>query len=157
MFQGRFNEAAIPLERAIELNPSSALACFALGTLRLRGDVDEASGLLERALRLSPRDPMVHQMYGALAGAEILRGRWEEALAAARKSVALEPDGSFSFRPAVAVALAHLGREDEAREVLDDVFARTPEFNLELSRLVAPPLMIERIEQAFAKLGVDIH
>jgi adenylate cyclase len=156
MFQGRAGEALAPLERAVELNPSSATACFALGTLHLRGDADEAAPLLARAVRLSPRDPLVHMMYGALSGAALLRGDFEAAFEAARRSVALEPEGGFSFRPALAVALAHLGREEEAKAVVEEVFRRAPEFNLGITRLVAPPRLIERIEEAFARLGLEI-
>lgn len=74
----------------------------------------------------------------------------------ARRSVALEPEGGFSFRPALAVALAHLGREEEAKAVVDEVFRRSPEFNPGITRLAAPPRLIGRIEQAFARLGLEI-
>jgi hypothetical protein len=95
-------------------------------------------------------------MYGALAATDMLRGDFEAAFEAARRSVALEPEGAFSFRPALAVALACLGREEEAKAVADEVFRRAPEFNLGITRLVAPPRLVERIEQAFARLGYEL-
>lgn len=151
-------ESRAVLERALELNPSSALACFALGVLALREeDGAEAAPLLERAVRLSPRDSMVHHFLGALAGAQLLAGDYEAAAHAAERSVACQPEGSISYRPALAAALALLGRIDEGRAVFDEVLETSPHFNLDASRLVAPPGLMQRLEQAFERLGVDLQ
>jgi len=154
----RPSESRVALERALELNPSSALACFALGVLALREESGaEPAALLERAVRLSPRDSMVHHFLGALAGARLLTGDYEAAEDAARRSVACEPEGSMSYRPALAAALAHLGRIDEGRAVFDEVLETSPHFNLDASRLVAPPGLMQRLESAFERLGVDLQ
>jgi len=154
----RTDESRVALERALELNPSSAPACFALGVLSLRNeDGPAAAPLLERAVRLAPRDSMVHHFLGALAGARMLAGDYEAAQGAAERSLAVEPEGSISYRPALAVALAHLGRLDEGRAVFAEVLETSPQFNLDATRWIAPPKLMEIIETGFERLGVDLQ
>ncbi|MDH3684683.1 MAG: LuxR C-terminal-related transcriptional regulator [Myxococcales bacterium] len=154
----RPDESRVALERALELNPSSALACFALGVLGLREEHGaEAARLLERAFRLSPRDSLAHHFLGALAGAELLAGDYEAAADAARRSLACEPEGSISYRPALAAALAHLGELDEGRAIFQEVLETSPHFNLEASRVFAPAGLMQRLEEAFERLGVDLQ
>jgi adenylate cyclase len=155
---GRTDESRSALERALDLNPSSAPACFALGVVSLREEAGaEAAELLERAIRLSPRDAMAHHFLGALAGAHLLAGDLEAAAEAVRRSLACEPEGAISYRPALAAALALLGRVDEGRAVFDAVLETSPEWNLDATRLVAPPTLMARLEDAFERLGANLQ
>jgi TolB-like protein/DNA-binding CsgD family transcriptional regulator/Flp pilus assembly protein TadD len=157
LLQGRADEARRALESALELNPSYATACLALGAAHLReGDAAQAGPLLERGLRLSPRDPLAHHFLGALCATRMLEGDLEAALAAGRRSVELEPPGAISYRPALVAVLAHLGREEEARRLLEEVLAAAPEFSLEVSRLLAPPALLDLVREGFRRLGVEL-
>ena len=155
---GRADESRVALERALELNPSAAPACFALGVVALREEAGgEAAELLARAIRLSPRDALVHHFHGALGAAHLLGGALEPAETAVRESLAREPDGAISYRPMLVATLTLLGRTDEARALFDEVLETSPEWNLEASRLFAPPALMARVEEAFEQLGVDLQ
>jgi adenylate cyclase len=100
------------LEQALAISPSSERA------------IDWA----QRALRISPFDRMNHLSYHALAIAHFLRGRYDEAAHAARRSVQSIP-GSSASRSVLAASLAKLGRIEEARAVALQVLALDPSFN----------------------------
>jgi tetratricopeptide (TPR) repeat protein len=70
---------------------------------------------------------MNHLSYHALAIANFLRGRYDEAAHAARRSVQSIPTSSAS-RSVLAAALAKLGRIEEARAVALQVLALDPSF-----------------------------
>ena len=77
---GQLDASLSALERAVELNPSSAVACWAhaLGTMG-SGDLSSPIPLFQRALRLSPRDPLAHHMEGGLAACLLHEGDLDEA------------------------------------------------------------------------------
>jgi adenylate cyclase len=142
------------MERALDLDPSSAVAAWALGTLLGWTERwEEGAALFQRALRLSPRDPHLHHFEGALGALHLRAGRYEEALAHARRSVEVEPEIGISHRPLVAAALALLGRLDEARAEFEPILRERPDFNLALAGLVAPPAFIERLREGLTLAG----
>lgn len=152
--QQRVDDAEAALLRALERDPSSATGSWMLGNVRLgRGAADGAMPLYRRALRLSPRDPLLHHFQGALAAACLAAGRDAEALEAARESVAAQPAQGISYEPLVVAALVRLGRTDEAREVAARLRALRPDFNLGLARQIAPGPLVEAIREALADAG----
>src|SRR5271166_4237293 len=67
------------IRRALSFNPSSAAAHFFGGFLYAwSGDPVRGTDLAERALRLSPFDPLTYQAHLAFAVATLLQGRYEE-------------------------------------------------------------------------------
>ena len=67
------------IERALSFNPSSAAAHFFGGFLYAwSGDPVRGTDLAERALRLSPFDPLTYQAHLAFAVASLHQGRYEE-------------------------------------------------------------------------------
>jgi adenylate cyclase len=156
LLQGRHEESRPAVERALELDPSSAVACFAGGMLALAQErPDEAVELLERAARISPHDPFLFHFLGLLGAAHLLRGDFGAAERALRRSVDAQPASSMSYRPARVVALALLGRLEEARQLYDEVLAISPGFSLGPSRLVAPTSLMRIVDEGFALLGID--
>ncbi len=115
------DEAAVPyLEGALERDPSSVLAASTLaGALRRRGYAEAAIPLYERCIRLSPRGPQVHHVYGGLALARLSAGDFEAALHCARRAVegdsASGQGKALDFYPVIPASLALLGRIDEAK------------------------------------------
>jgi TolB-like protein len=77
-------------EHAIALAPDSADGYWARGVLRLQYDFDWAGAEsdFKKALEIEPNDVRVLRDYGALLAA---RGHYDEALAAMRRSLALDP------------------------------------------------------------------
>ena len=125
------HEAALAaLGRAVALNPNSALAlsfsalvhCFA-------GDYGAAIEHAQRALRLSPFDPLSFRPLIALTFGHLFTGRHEAAAGYAARAVQANPD--FEVCHALLVAsLVELGRLEEAREAARRLVARFPTFRI---------------------------
>ncbi len=76
------------IDRACALNPNSAMAWYVSGATRnFLGETASAIAKFERAIRLSPVDPLLHQFLGGMAFALNLEGRHEEAVAVAERAV----------------------------------------------------------------------
>ncbi len=104
------------IERALELNPNSALAWnfsgWVQGFSNCPGLAIEA---LERAMRLSPLDPQRWMFEGGLAQAHLYAGRYEEAIKWADRALQENPRAMavIGFK---AAACGYLGRIEEGRE-----------------------------------------
>jgi TolB-like protein/Tfp pilus assembly protein PilF len=155
---GQLAPARAAFERAVELNPSSALACWSLATALQRfDDWEDAAPLYERAIRLSPHDTNLYAFEAGLASVHVRAGRYETALAWARRSVEHELAGGLSFRTLIPVCLSRLGRKDEARREVEAIRALRPDFNLKLAYLMAAPDVVEQTIEAFAEAGWDLR
>jgi adenylate cyclase len=120
------SESAIELaERAVALNPNSFYAWNSRGWVyKVAGLPEEAVRSFERAIRVSPVDPLLNITFAGMGMAFIELRRFDEAIVAGKKAQRQNP----SYPPAhrcLASAFAHLGRDAEAREAA----ARTLEFD----------------------------
>jgi adenylate cyclase len=103
-------------DRAVALNPNSFNAWNGRGWVyRNAGMPEEALRSFERAIRLSPVDPGLHITFLGMGYALIELRRYEEAIVAGKKAVRHDPAYSAAYR-CLASALAHVGRDAEARE-----------------------------------------
>ena len=114
-----YDTATLAFDRSFALSSSSALAFGFSSIVRAwKGDDATAVDQAERAIRLSPFDPLLYLPYVGLAYAHFAAGRFEEAAAAAGK--ARQSNSKFSMPYVLhAAALANLGRGEEARVVAD--------------------------------------
>ena len=150
---GRYPRAIAVLERSIEMNPSSALAHWALGSaLTPAGRPDEAIPMIEKAIRLSPHDPWMHEFLFNLGAAHFLAERYEEAVNLGNRSLQLNPDQPGAYR-LLAAGYGHLGRGEEARVALDELFRLMPDFSTEHLGLFLPPALAERYLKGLRKAG----
>jgi len=118
------------LGRAVALNPNSALAFGASAVVRcFAGDYGTAVEHGQRALRLSPFDPLSFRPLLALAYAHLFTGRHEEAAAYAERAVQANPGFDASHALLVG-SLVELGRLDEAREAAGRLMAAFPTFRV---------------------------
>ena len=126
---GQDIDAAVGLiDRCLDLNPSSARSWYWSAVLRLFvGTPDLAIEHFETSIRLSPRDRFGAPLSG-IGGALLFSRRFEEA-AAKRASLEQHPTFALTYR-FLAACYAHMGRLQEAREVVDRL--RT------ISRVVVP-------------------
>jgi tetratricopeptide (TPR) repeat protein len=110
----------------LTLNPNSAHAWMTSGRVAcFRNQPDEAIEAFQRAMRLSPLDPQTYQFAGGVAWAHLLAGRNTEAVEWANRSLAENPRYIAMLRYKL-VACAHLGRLDEALELLHELRALEP-------------------------------
>jgi adenylate cyclase len=127
----RDHEAGLAaLGRAVALNPNSALAFGASALVHcFAGDYGATVEHAQRALRLSPFDPLSFRPLIALAYAHLFTDRPEEAAQYAARAVQTNPD--FDLCHAVLVAsLVELGKLDEAREAASRLMAAFPTFRI---------------------------
>ena len=120
--------AANTIERALSLNPSSAMALyFGAHIYAFNGNPAAVSTYATRALRLSPFDPFSYEAHNALGLAAIQEARYGEA--ASNFANAVQANTRFStlyFFQAVALALG--GRMDEAQKVVRRALELEPGF-----------------------------
>jgi len=126
---GYFGEdmaAAIAMmDRSLAANPSSAYAWFFSGVLRLNaGQPDAGIEHIETSLRLNPRDRLGAPLT-AIGGAYFLKREFDTAVAKLQASIQERPGFALSYRY-LAACYAHMGRLDEAREVVERLRALTP-------------------------------
>jgi adenylate cyclase len=117
-------------DRALVLSPSNIFARgYGAVFLATRGETDRAIDWAERALRLSPFDPLIRTPLNALAIAYFSRGAHEKAVDAARRSVRANPRLPLSLLY-LAAPLVRLGRISEAKQVAADLLAIQPTFRI---------------------------
>jgi len=113
------------VDRALALNPSFAHGWYISAGLRLAaGQPDLALEHVETSLRLSPRDYTgTPQMF--IGVAHLLRRQFDKAALQLLLAVQDNPGHAPSYRY-LASCYAHMGRLDEAREVVQRLRALTP-------------------------------
>jgi adenylate cyclase len=142
------NESAIEMaDRAVALNPNSFLAWGCRGQVyRVAGLPEEALRSFERAIRMSPVDPLLHLTFFGMAHAFIELRRFEEAIVAGKRALRQNPSYPGAYR-CLASALAHLGRDLEVREAAARVLELDPGFTISA--------WIARGGQSSAKLVIE--
>jgi adenylate cyclase len=117
-------------EEAIRLSPSCGPAfIFGSAPLSFAGEAERAIAWGERALRLSPFDPMSYIAFHGIAVANFQLGRFEESARAARKAIQSNPAFSFSYA-LLAAPLVRLGRREEAEAAVSRLRQLQPNFSI---------------------------
>jgi adenylate cyclase len=116
--QKRNEEAIVEAEQILALNPSFILVydllCEANNFLgRPERCIEDA----DKAIRLSPRDPLLWVFYADKAWALLMQQQDDQAIEWVRRSLAIAPDTSVQ-QLLLTSALALTGRQAEAREAL---------------------------------------
>src|SRR5262249_26493543 len=115
-------------DRAVALNPNSFAAWNSRGQVyRIAGLPEKALRSFERAVRVSPVDPMLHEPFAGMGRPLIELGRFDEAIVAGKKAQRQNPSYPPAYR-CLAAPFAHLGRDAEAREVAVRMFEVDPAF-----------------------------
>jgi TolB-like protein/class 3 adenylate cyclase len=105
------------VDRALALNPGFARGWYISGSLRLlAGELEIAIEHAENSLRLSPRERVgwAHYVIGA---AHFFSRRFEEAVQKFLLAMQEDPSATSTYR-ILAASYAHIGRLEEAREVI---------------------------------------
>ena len=112
--QRRFAEAIPEYETALALDRNLAHAFFALGQCKVHaGSVEEAIPLLERVIRLNPRDGSIGSCYLNIGRVHLLESRIDEAIVWIEKACNRVPNHP-NFRAWLASAYALTGEIERA-------------------------------------------
>ena len=148
--------ASDAFEAALSLSPSSAFS-YHLGSVIAgwAGNAERAIEWGERALRLSPFDPLSYLAYDSVAIGHFQRGRYEDAVNAARKAIQFNPGFSINF-VFLAAPLAKLARLDEARAAVARVLELQPSFRIskQFNSVGCAPDLTALLTDALTKAGL---
>jgi TolB-like protein/Flp pilus assembly protein TadD len=144
-------EAAHELfSHSLRINPNSAMALTLAGWIEImRGNQDSGRQMIERARRLSPRDPRGWFMSGAMAIAAIIDENYPEAVSWAEKALVQNRRFAVALR-ALAVALVKIGQRDRASQVVQELLKIEPELTVSgfLTRI---PFPVESMARTYAE------
>lgn len=155
MWQKQHELAVKEAERGVALDPNLAEGYSILGNiLAMAGRPEEGIAMIERAMRLNPRYPIVY--LANLGVAYRLAGRYEKAIETAKRILARQPNFPVAYF-ILAVNYALLDRLEEANAARTEFQRLVPIFSLESWKQMAPfkdPLIVEQDLTALRKAGL---
>jgi TolB-like protein len=156
---GDSSTATRAVERALSLNPNSALANWASGLLDCLagGRADSATiSSFDCAIRLSPRDPLGWMFTSSLALAHLIMGNLEVGIELVDRALLEQPRAVPALRVKVALC-GHLGRTEEGREAVRRLLEVYPGLTIARWMTLAStysPKMLEIYTDGFRKAGM---
>ncbi|QND43549.1 tetratricopeptide repeat protein (plasmid) [Rhizobium leguminosarum bv. viciae] len=153
--------ASAYLERALALDPNNAWGWARYGWVAsYRGQPDCARERFERAMTLSPADPLAFNMRMGLALSLALAGKLSEAISIAREVVNKHPEVTWPYRMMSAWS-AMSGDEDTARWAAKKLLAAEPGFTIQryMTRPVfrASPQWADQMAEGLRQAGLPEH
>ena len=148
--------ARLMLERAVTLDPNAAWAWCRLGWIENYSDRPErAIEHFERALRLSPLDPMNFNNHVGIGSAHEIAERYDDAVARYRRALQERPYAHWILRNIVS-SLAGAGRLEEARVEYARLCAEYPGLTAAKFRIamVFSPAALDRMVANMKKVGL---
>jgi tetratricopeptide (TPR) repeat protein len=125
--QNRLNEARIEAERAVALDRNNSAALYQLGVAYMYlGQPEAGMPQIEKAIRLSPRDPLVSAMHFGLGQCHLFLGHLDQATELFEGVRAANPR-DWDIRLWLAGALGLKGDLDRARAELVEAKKLKPE------------------------------
>jgi tetratricopeptide (TPR) repeat protein len=153
-------EGIVKCEHALGLDRNLADAHVKIGVAKtFTGRPEETENHVLVALRLSPRDTAAYTWMLCAGGANLYRGRDEEAAAWLRRSVEANPNYPLAHF-FLAATCAHLGQMSEARAATNAGLALDPTFTIQRFRAGAssnnPTYLAQRehVYEGMRKAGV---
>ncbi len=155
-FARNYGIARVMLERAVALDPNAAWAHSRLGWLHVYADrPQEAKAHFERAMRLSPLDPINFNNLVGLASANMVAGDDNAAAELMIRALQERPNALWIHRN-LAPALHAVGRHDEAKASREVLLKAYPTFNIAKFReaMVFSPRALDRMAEQLRALGI---
>jgi TolB-like protein len=144
-----YDRGLAAIERSLSLDSNSAMAWNFCGWVHWHcGDGNIAIDNIQRAMRLSPREPQAFVFKAGIGWAHFVEGRYEEAIKWADMALHDFPKWTTPRR-CKASALGLLGRTDEAREAVRMLFTVQPDATISKLRSLMP---LKRAEHMAAYL-----
>ena len=148
--------ARVLLERAVTLDPNAAWAWSRLGWLENYADQPQrAIGNFERALRLSPIDPINFNNYVGLGSAHEVAQQYDKAAAFYRRALEERPNAGWIYRN-LASSLSGAGRVDEAKQAFAEMMRNYAGLTVSKFKqaMVFSPVSLNRMAENLRKLGL---
>jgi len=155
-FVRNFGTARVLLERAVTLDPNAAWALSRLGWLENYADQPQkAIGNFERALRLSPIDPMNFNNYVGLGSAHEIAQEYDKAAAFYRRAIEERPNAYWIYRN-LASSLSGAGRIEEAKQAFAEMMRSYPGLTISKFKqaMVFSPAPLNRMAENLRTLGL---
>ncbi|WP_114948325.1 adenylate/guanylate cyclase domain-containing protein [Microvirga calopogonii] len=151
-----FQAALYLLDKALTLDPNSAWAWNRSGWLHTFRD-DPRTGIdhFERAIRLSPFDPMVFNSYAGIGDAHFVAGRYPEAVTWLEKARLAHPRAAWINR-FLAASYALSGRQQEAEVCVQRLLTTYPGLTVTAVKAAPPfsPEVIDRLCEGLKQAGL---
>jgi adenylate cyclase len=129
-FVRNFGTARVLLERALAIDPNCAWAWSRLGWIESYADQPaKAIEYFERAIRLSPIDPMNFNNYAGIASSHEVAGEYDQAVSFCRRALQERPHASWIYRN-LASALVGAGRIEEAKQAFAEMLRHYPDLTV---------------------------
>ena len=153
-----YGDALAELETAVELNPYLAVSYCGLGdTLTYEGRISEAIPYFQKAIDLSPYDPLRWAFYSYRALAHIFAREFELACDWAQRATRVPHAHYWPFAHRVS-ALGHLERPEELRVATRELLQRKPDFSCSFARkrlfYIKSPNQLELYVEGLRKAGM---
>jgi adenylate cyclase len=148
--------ARVLLERAVTLDPNAAWAWSRLGWLENYTDQPQkAIGNFERALRLSPIDPMNFNNYVGIGSSHEVAQEYDKAALFYRRALEERPNASWIYRH-LASSLSGGGRIEEAKHALAEMMRYYPDLTVSKFKqaMVFSSATMDRVAGNLRKLGL---
>ena len=131
MMQGDHDASVASLKKSIELNPCFGQSYHGLGfALALSGELEEAKQCTEKAIDMSPRDPMLWAFHAVHTLTLLLNNEFEAALESAKTTLRFPNATGYWGHAVLAAVLGNLDRIDEAVTALDKAIAAKPDLSI---------------------------
>ncbi len=153
-----YGDALAELETAVELNPCLAVTYCGLGdSLAYEGRIREAIPYFQKAIDLSPHDPLRWAFYSYRALAHIFAREFESANEWAQRATRVPNAHYWAFAHRVA-ALGHLEKPEECAKAVSDLLLRKPDFSCTFARqrlfYVKDPGQLELYLEGLRRAGI---
>ena len=116
---------------------------------------EKALGNFERALRLSPIDPMNFNNYVGMGSAHEVAQEYDKAAAFYRRALEERPNAVWIYRN-LASSLSGAGRVDEAQQAFAELMRSYPDLTVSKFKqaMVFSPTVLDRMAEALRRLGL---
>jgi adenylate cyclase len=155
-FVRNYGTARVLLERAVTLDSNAAWAWSRLGWLENYADQPQkAIENFERALRLSPIDPMNFNNYVGLGSAHEVAQEYDKAAAFYRRALEERPNAGWIYRN-LASSLSGAGRVEEAKRAFAEMMRNYPDLTVAKFKqaMVFSAVPLNRMAENLRKLGL---
>jgi TolB-like protein/DNA-binding winged helix-turn-helix (wHTH) protein len=153
-----YGDALAELETAVELNPCLAVSyCGLADSLAYEGRISEAIPYFQKAIDLSPYDPLRWAFYSYRALAHIFAREFELAFDWAQRATRVPNAHYWAFAHRVS-ALGHLRRPEELHVAAGELLQRKPDFSCGFARkwlfYVKDPEQLELYVEGLRRAGI---